>query len=239
MLIHLINLDRSSERLARFRQVNSHLTAVSRFPAVDGRGLDMDELTRTDVVTSGLNYTPNTIGCALSHIALWRKAVEERTWLTICEDDAIFSSSYEHHAARLLENVGDWDFILWSGSMRCYTWLDVLPGGIGARLQFLEGPLFDNVLAFQEAPTQPALLPARYLLGLHCYSLSLRGARALLDHCLPLRPGVTDFAGFGLRLENTGIDCVMNGVLPSLNTYVCLPPLVIDDLRVDSVRTSP
>ena len=34
--IHLINLDRSTERLERFRATNRHLRNIVRFPGVDG-----------------------------------------------------------------------------------------------------------------------------------------------------------------------------------------------------------
>lgn len=45
---------------------------------------------------------------------------------------------------------------------------------------------------------------------------------------------VVDFNGFGLRLNNTGIDCIINGVMPSLKAYVCLPPLAISDETPES-----
>ncbi len=46
MLIQLINLDRSPERLQQFTAVNGHLTNVERFPAIDGGRQDIAALTR-------------------------------------------------------------------------------------------------------------------------------------------------------------------------------------------------
>jgi len=44
MQIHLINLDRSPERLTEFTARNRHLTDVTRFTAIDGRHVDRGAL---------------------------------------------------------------------------------------------------------------------------------------------------------------------------------------------------
>lgn len=230
MAIHLINLDRGIGRLEEFRKRNCHLKKVVRFPGVDGKSLDRNNLIKDGIIASDLDYTAGSMGCALSHVSLWKKAVEERVPITVAEDDAIFSYHFEAQTRSLLANFrADWDYILRSAVTQCYTWLDVLPGGTGGRLQFFPGPLFKSLDQFQEVETEPSLLRARYLLGLVCYSVSPNGARALLQQCLPIRPMIVDFAGFGVRLKNVGIDCIMNSAFPTLKTYVCLPPLVIHD----------
>ncbi|MBZ9822798.1 glycosyltransferase family 25 protein [Mesorhizobium sp. CA4] len=236
--VRVINLDRSLDRLAKFRTVNAHLKNVERFAGADGRSLDRGRLVEENIISQDLEYTAGSLGCAVSHIALWKEAVQRDQPITIAEDDAIFSRHFEVEMHSLVASVkADWDFILWSASLRCYAWLDALPGGTGARLEFFSGEVMGNIQNFQEAQTEPRLLRARYLLGLVCYSISPRGARALLDWCLPIRPMIVDFAGFGLRLSNTGIDCLMNGVMPSLKAYVCLPPLVISNEQPEeSVR---
>ncbi|RWH69254.1 glycosyltransferase family 25 protein [Mesorhizobium sp.] len=236
--VHVINLDRSLDRLAKFRSVNAHLNNVERFAGADGRGLDRCRLVEENIVSEDLEYTAGSLGCAVSHVRLWKEAVQRDQAITIAEDDAIFSRHFEDEMRSLVGSVkADWDFILWSASLRCYAWLDALPGGTGARLEFFSGDVMSNIQIFQEAHTEPHLLRARHLLGLVCYSVSPRGAQALLDWCLPIRPMIVDFAGFGLRLNNTGIDCLMNGVMPSLKAYVCLPPLVISNEQPEqSVR---
>jgi GR25 family glycosyltransferase involved in LPS biosynthesis len=236
--VHVINLDRSVDRIERFYKENAHLSSIQRVPGVDGRALDRGQLLKDNTISSDLDYTPGSLGCAMSHVALWKAAVERDQPVTVAEDDAIFSRHFERHMHLLMATVRpDWDFILWSASLRCYAWLDALPGGTGARLQFFAGEVMTRTQDFQEAETEPSLLRARYLLGLVCYSVSPKGAHALLDWCLPVRPMVVDFTGFGLRLNNAGIDCIINGVMPSLKAYVCLPPLVISDERPEeSVR---
>lgn len=235
--VHVINLDRSVDRLERFRKTNDHLRSIRRFPGTDGRLVDRDRLVRDNIISPDLDYAAGSLGCAVSHVALWKEAVRRSEAITVAEDDAIFSRHFEPHMHSLLANIRDWDFILWSASLRCYAWLDALPGGTGARLEFFSGEVMTHVQDFQEAETEPVLLRAHHLLGLVCYSVSPNGARALLDWCLPIRPMIIDFAGFGLRLNNAGIDCIMNGVMPSLKAYVCLPPLAISDERPEeSVR---
>jgi GR25 family glycosyltransferase involved in LPS biosynthesis len=91
MQMLLVNLDRSPDRLEQFLRVNRHLSGVERFPAVDGRIIDRDQLVAAEVMMPDLDYTPGAVGCALSHIALWKLAVIERQPITVAEDDAVFS----------------------------------------------------------------------------------------------------------------------------------------------------
>src|SRR5262245_6096526 len=106
MLIHLLNLDRSKDRLAEFASVNCHLSAISRVPAVDGSRLDIAALTKQGVLGEGLVakdfYTIGAVGAALSHTSLWQTAVETNQVLTVAEDDAIFHSRFEATAPEVM-----------------------------------------------------------------------------------------------------------------------------------------
>lgn len=95
MRIFLINLDRTPERLADFRRVNSHLKDVSRFSAVDGRTIDRKKLVERGIFTEGVSYTDGAIGNALSHLRLWKQAIELGEPITVTEDDAIFHFQFE------------------------------------------------------------------------------------------------------------------------------------------------
>jgi len=122
MLVHLINLDRSKERLAEFTSVNRHLTAVTRFAAVDGAKLDVNALIEKGVITTGLVakgfFTIGALGAALSHKALWQRAVETNAALTIAEDDVIIHSQFESLAPKIIKTLSaTWDLIFW----RLYT----------------------------------------------------------------------------------------------------------------------
>jgi len=74
--------------------------------------------------------------------------------------------------------------------------------------------------------------------GALAYSVSPNGARKLLQECLPLRKRAIQFAQPGVSFWDQGIDCAMNGVYPSMQAFVSVPPLVVqDDVRYEaSVR---
>ena len=95
MDVHLINLDRSTDRLARFREINGHVENVRRFAAIDGAAADLSSLIARGVLGPGIRrfYSTGAIGCALSHLALWDEVIRTQKSSTICEDDAIFHSS--------------------------------------------------------------------------------------------------------------------------------------------------
>jgi len=53
------------------------------------------------------------------------------------------------------------------------------------------------------------------------------GARAMKQHCLPLRNLEVFFPGLERMLPNTGIDIMLNDAYPRINAYVSFPPLII------------
>jgi GR25 family glycosyltransferase involved in LPS biosynthesis/glycosyltransferase involved in cell wall biosynthesis len=236
--LYVINLDRSTDRLDQFKQRNLHLSSFTRFRAIDGANLDRRRSIEEKVIASDLDYSAGALGCAMSHIALWRIAATENRAITVAEDDAIFSRQFEGRSRILLEEARqDWDFVLWSIIPHLFTWLDALPGSAGAKVQFFEGELLRNLDKFQAAEGTPALIRLLHAFGTGCYSVSARGAQALLDRCLPIGKTLIEFPGFGVRNENEGIDSVMAGIYPLLNAFVCIPPLVVvDDSPGKSIR---
>ena len=94
MTTYVINLDRDQERLRLFLEVNGHLTDYVRFSAVDGRTMDRAALEREGIIAANLTYNNGQLGCALSHIALWRMAIAEDRIITVVEDDAILAPDF-------------------------------------------------------------------------------------------------------------------------------------------------
>jgi hypothetical protein len=139
--VHLINLDRHADRLREFASVNAHLPEVIRFPAIDGRSLDLSALVRGGIIKPGVldTYTAARLGGALSHLALWDKAIETGEALTVCEDDAILHPDFTARAGRLLRQLPpDWDLILWGWNLqrgarfRVAARREPLPGAVRA-----------------------------------------------------------------------------------------------------------
>ncbi len=85
MLIQLINLDRSPERLQQFTAVNGHLTNVERFPAIDGGRQDVAALIRDGMIEEAAleRYTAGNLGLALTQLTLWEKAIAAGEVLTV------------------------------------------------------------------------------------------------------------------------------------------------------------
>ena len=229
-MLHLINLDRAADRLREFTTLNAHLRGMVRFPAVDGAALDTSELIRGGIIDPGIleTYTPARLGCALSHLALWQAAIEAGEALTICEDDALLHGDFATHAAQLLGQLpGDWDVILWGWNFNAALDIDFLPGISPCLVLCEQASLRARAENFQNLPISPRRFRLRQALGLPCYSVSPKGARALRDFCVPLRPMQLQLPGNNRHLRNVGIDCMMAALYPRIAAFVSFPPLAV------------
>ena len=188
--IHLINLDRSPERLLRFRDYNSHLKGVVRVSATDGATVDREALVSSGYINRDLPYSDGTLGCAVSHMRLWEMAASQDRNVTIFEDDIIVSHQFEKRAQEVLKVLpNDWDIIKWGYCFNpLYLWIDL--GISKARLERYGAKGYRGVEGHQEFQAEefiPAPVKLLHSFGLQGYSISAKGARAALNHCLPLR----------------------------------------------------
>ena len=230
MITYLINLDRSRERLAQFMANNGHLTRVARFSAVDGHAADTAELIRAGTIQPEIvqRYSPSDLGCALSHISLWELAGAQGEPITICEDDAIFNRHFETASERALALLPpDWDLILWGWNFSGTLLFELLPGVSPCLSVFDEVEMRRGIEDFrtQSYPVSPFRL--RQAFGTVCYSVSPKGARALREHCLPLREAPVYCVALSRELPNYAIDIALMGQYPKLKAYVGFPPLVL------------
>ncbi|PWI54418.1 hypothetical protein B5K03_09540 [Rhizobium phaseoli] len=236
MLIHLINLDRSANRLQEFRMLNGHLSKVLRFSAIDGRRIDVSQLVRSglakrDILTS---YTLGAVGAAMSHIALWERAIATGKPVTVCEDDAIFNFSFGAQADTLLDRLpANWDFILWGWNFDASLCFDLLPGVSSSLVRFEQDRLRENIHEFQRLSLSTSAYRLKSFFGLTCYSVSPKGGAALKAACLPLKRHVPCHSVFDAEppsskfSESIGIDTAVNSAVSQLHSYVCFPPLVV------------
>jgi GR25 family glycosyltransferase involved in LPS biosynthesis/glycosyltransferase involved in cell wall biosynthesis len=235
--IHLINLDRSNERLEAFQKYNAHLRNVIRVSAVDGSQLDREKVIREGLVKPDCAYKAGALACALSHVNLWKEAVAENKVMTVFEDDAIATDHFEEKAAQLIATLPkDWDFVQWGYNFNpLFVWADL--GFSKATLRFY-GQQFqgDGKSKFQSTNFFPTAVRLVHSYGTVAYSVSPKGARALLGYCLPLKSWNIPFPGTDVIAGNTGIDCTMNGIYSSMQAFICMPPLVIEDKTLNSDR---
>ncbi len=170
--VKLINLDRRPDRLASFAQrladaAGPALAArVERFAAIDGRTLAASPEIRHLFRDNDFGYRRSFVGCALSHLALWRQLAEgDAPGLLILEDDATLCRGFDGQLVELCAQLdarqGAFDVLLLGFS----DWQprpedDFEAGGSAARLQRFDG--------------------SRYLGGTFAYVVSRRGAQRLL-----------------------------------------------------------
>lgn len=248
MRVQVINLDRSAGRLAEFTRVNAHLADAVRFPAVDGKRLDLATLARHGLVSADIasNYTMEAVGCALSHAALWESAIAEPQPTTICEDDAILKHRFDHHAAEVMRTLpADWDLILWGFNFDLFLIFEMLPGVSHCLAQFEQERMRAAAAAFQEQSADSRAFRLSWAFGIPCYTVSPAGARALRNRLVPFRP-MTLPCPQGIRAAPNmpyyrvlGVDGAMNSVYRELNAFVCVPPLAIskNDRAASTIQT--
>jgi hypothetical protein len=125
----------------------------------------------------------------------------------------------------------DWDRIAWGWNFDALLRIDLLPGVSHGDLRCDQRQMRRNIESFQHLETSPVAARMLHGWGTLCYTISPKGAQALLDFCLPLRPILIDIPGFEGRFQAKSIDAALNAVHPSLKSFVCVPPLVITENR--------
>ena len=236
--VYVINLDRDHQRLRLFSETNAHLTEFIRFSAADGREADRAALEHDGVIAGNLTYNNGQLGCALSHIALWRGAVAENRAITAVEDDAVLAPDFAPaHEAFVKQLPADWSIVLWGWNFDRSVWAEIPEGVAKSVLQFDQDALRANIDVFRRSEVTHAPVRLRHAFGSMAYTVSPAGAKALLELCLPLARRFIQFEGFGIGIPNNGIDCMMNTAYPRLKAYVCLPPLAVSENRQDISHT--
>lgn len=189
-----INLDK---RVDKWRQMQSEAKKIGyrwhdkleRIAAVDGHAilenelLDTREIRREYPDDANRNLSAGEIGCALSHITLWRQLAESpgtESTMLILEDDCIFAHSkgrsrFARACVTAIEQLPeDWSFFYLGLSAR------------GTRT-YLNDVNNENVQATID-PMDPPILIYRPEYGYHTHAYALRkeAAGILLNH-LPIQ----------------------------------------------------
>jgi GR25 family glycosyltransferase involved in LPS biosynthesis len=236
--IVVVNLDRYPDRLAGFLDRNAHLGPVRRFPAVAGADADRTALRADGIITDDLNYADGALGCALSHLTLWRQVAAGTRALTVCEDDAVFAADFLATAnARLAALPQGWDIVLWGWNFDSSLVFQVLPGLPAFLLHRERPPTAGDLYAAAQAPASPQLFRLNRACGTLAYTVSPKGAAQLLAHCTPLRPLRIPVLEAATTWPNTGIDMMMSAFYAQLQAYVSVPPLAISPNAVANSTT--
>ena len=104
MKIVVINLEKSVDRLASItKNLNNLALPFERFNAIYGKDLTEKEIeANTTSACNGLLCNYGMIGCAMSHIAIWKSFVESSdNLICIAEDDALFTYEFPDFVANI------------------------------------------------------------------------------------------------------------------------------------------
>jgi glycosyl transferase, family 25 len=237
LTVHVINLDRSNDRLATFTDMNAHLGTFTRVPAVDGAALDLDQARR--IIDPELfdqhYYSRGAVGAAMSHVGMWKLAAEKNIPVTVAEDDAVFSREFATRAHEILSGLpADFDFILWGFNFDMFLSFEFIPGVSTCLAQFDQAMLRTRIARFPYMRTgRSSSYPLLCAFGILCYTISPKGAREFMSRLLPLQPKVLSFPD-AIRAEprtqhfrTAGIDNHLNEIYRDTKSFVCFPPLVV------------
>lgn len=191
--VFLINLKRSFKRLGYMeQQLNSIEIPYFLFEATDGNSLTAEELYEYSSEESNRihnrDLSKGEIGCAWSHIKLYKKILEEKISVSvILEDDLIIKKEFKEFFS-ILPNIinDDWEFL----NLYSYT------------------PYLISKKAFYNFKYT---IFTGHATGTCAQVIKLSAAKRLLEHAFPIR-----FAADGLtgRFSETGLK--MLGVYPNL-----------------------
>jgi glycosyl transferase family 25 len=159
--IYIINLDTSIDRLQHVsRNFGYYNIEFNRFAAINGKNISEKERNEnTSILCRTILCNYAEIGCALSHIELWRKMIREKIeYMIILEDDVVIDELFVK-VIKIIENLNSFSFDFLSlysenkfGKQKIYHLIDDI---------FIEKPLF--------------------ALSMASYIISNKGAKRLLN----------------------------------------------------------
>src|SRR6185437_3700529 len=169
--VYVINLAKDVDRWHRIQRALLTLgISPIRIRAVDGtsRASLIRRLIKHDFATKDWALTPGEIGCALSHIGVWKKVARDGLAAVILEDDVEIPSSFERFYFK------DLPLFL----QRC----DIVK---------FEGLFFDHTSrsgpVLHNGSSTKLIVTFRPTLGTAGYALTRRGAEALLSRTAKIK----------------------------------------------------
>ncbi|MEN3275966.1 MAG: glycosyl transferase, family 25 [Massilia sp.] len=227
--VKVISLARSLERRATFAASNAHID-FAFFDAVEGASVMGHLHALPELFDRDVAYLPGAVGCALSHLTLWKEAADTNKVVTVLEDDAILRFDFHEQYAHALKKLpADWDMVVWGWNFDSVVNLNVMPGISPVVMTFNQNQLRESIPAFQELTIAPQLLPLSHCFGTPAYSISPAGGRKFIENCFPLNNFKQVVPGLPYPLPNNGIDMVMNRIYGATRSFCSMPPLAVTE----------
>jgi glycosyl transferase, family 25 len=235
----VISLEDESKRLAQFRARNKPTEIViNHFKAVDGSKLENIGDMRSILGEGAHNWTRGSVGCAMSHLALWKECVSRKRKFVIFEDDAYLRYDFSSQLQGLFERYKDWDLILLGYNTNTIIELGISPGINFAGQFSVPFPNSVHLNEFVRVTDPVALLRLKIAFGLCGYVVTPKGAKLLIEKCLPLDTRAIYIPPESRSIYANGIDVMMVSVYSDMRAYLSCPPLVMtpNDPKTSQIR---
>ncbi len=202
------------------------------FNAVDGSKLtDIGNI--PDILAKGARgYSKGAVGCAMSHLSLWKQCVSSKENMLVFEDDAYLRHDLNSQYEMLLKRHS-WELILFGCNTDSLLQLAFIDGVDFFGEFTVRYPEASQLSEFVRNNDEVGLVRLKLAFGTCGYAITPQGAEKLLQKCFPM-----DNHPIYIRSENRwfsayGIDCMMASAYAHIRSFLCFPPLVMtpNDLK--------
>jgi glycosyl transferase, family 25 len=231
---HVISLRKTPKKAADFfERAKPTRLNFNLFEGIDGAVLSDDEAVRSGIVARNTNgYTRGMIGCAASHLALWKQCGSGERNFIIFEDDAFIRHDFKEQVEALISNRHDWDIVLFGFNTDSLLDIQMAQHCRFAGVFSCPFPSADQLASFVRETDELRLYRLHNAFGGCGYGISPRGARKFMQVVFPLdnRPVFIPYWKNTLGSDTFVCrtrDMVMNCYYSQFSSYVCFPPLVL------------
>lgn len=218
-MTYIINLDRASDRMAHMaRQCEAREIPYVRVPAVDGKKVGSKALEKNVTRACGAFCTPFAVGCALSHMKVWKAVLKQgQERALVLEDDAVLVPDFVTRLEEALEDVPkDFDVLVLGCFMLCNK--DQSYNTVLQKSFRFFNPFKGH---YNDTRTWGSVFVPELFMGTHCYVVSKKGCQNLFRVIPKVRQH---------------IDICMNH--PDIKVYAVSPDLATQGGMKDSANAS-
>ena len=239
MKTYVISLKRSTDRKIAFDKNNSkYMGSYIYYDAIDGKTIDISQLKSAMFTKNSTNYSSGAVGCALSHLNLWKKCIEINKPILIMEDDVIVSYEFTKHLDTVMQMLPEnWDILQLSYNFDSVlsfnnTSYEVCNGVFGKK-----NITSTDIETFVQSKIYPTIAKLNHSFGTSAYVINPKGARILKSKCFPLNNTIVNIP-FLNNISCFTIDCMMNTVYKDISAYVCILPFVMTPHISDNYKST-
>lgn len=226
-----ISLERTPERTRRFLEKNSHISDFIHAPGIDGSTMDIEAMKEIGFIGPDCAFTRGALGSGLTHVALWGSIAKNERPAHIFEDDAFLCKNFEEESQNILERIGpEWDIVLWGNNPDTTLKVSLLPGITPCVISLSQESVRENINKFSQCDVRAHPYRLDHTFGICGYAISPKGAKSLLESCLPFRSENIKYDSLGGRLIGaSSVDHLMNLFYKELQAFSSIPPLCLTD----------